>query len=152
MAVQKTPPGTRGVRGMPSFMAKLMMPLMTRIHHRSGDRFSGMNILYLSTVGAKSGQPRTAPVARIDDGDTWLVCASAGGTATHPGWYHNVVAHPDQVYAEVGGVKHHVAVEQLEGADRDRGWAIVVQQVPRFEGYLKKTDRELPVLRLTPIT
>src|SRR4051794_10884969 len=69
--------------------------LLMRLHSRSGDRFNGMDLLYLATVGAKSGQRRTNPVTRFDDGDGWVVAASAGGMAQHPGWHHNVVAHPD---------------------------------------------------------
>lgn len=129
-----------------------MMPVLMRIHRRGGDRFAGMNLLYLTTVGARSGEQRTNPVARFDDGQGgWIIVASAGGTATHPGWYHNIAAHPEQVWAEVSGTKHRVDVEQLQGEVRDRVWALVTQRAPRFEGYLTKTDRQLPILRLTPI-
>jgi deazaflavin-dependent oxidoreductase (nitroreductase family) len=151
MSVQKLPGGTRGTRPPPRLINKIMMPLMTRVHRRSGDRFAGMDLLYLTTVGARSGEQRTNPVARFDDGQGgWVVVASAGGTAHHPGWYHNIVAHPDQVWAEVRGTKRQVTVEQLEGEVRDRVWALVTQHAPRFESYLAKTDRQLPVLRLTP--
>jgi deazaflavin-dependent oxidoreductase (nitroreductase family) len=129
-----------------------MTPLMLRIHKRQGDRFQGQDLLYLTTVGAKSGERRTTPVMRFDDGGGgWVIVASAGGTANHPGWYHNVVAHPDQVQAEVGGKTHRVTVDQLEGEARDRAWAVVVASQPRFGGYTQKTDRVLPVLRLTPV-
>lgn len=152
MSVQKPPGGTRGARTPSRLLGKIMMPLMMRIHRRSGDRFAGMNLLYLTTVGARSGEHRTNPVARFDDGrGGWIIVASAGGTANHPGWYHNIAAHPDQVWAEVSGTKHHVHVEQLEGETRDRVWAVVTHDAPRFEGYLTKTDRQLPVLRLTPV-
>jgi deazaflavin-dependent oxidoreductase (nitroreductase family) len=128
------------------------MPLMMRVHRRQGDRFQGQDLLYLTTVGAKSGQQRTNPVARFDDGGGgWIVVASAGGTAQHPGWYHNIAAHPDQVQAEVAGRTYHVSVDQLEGEARERAWAVVVASQPRFEGYTTKTDRVLPVLRLTPL-
>jgi deazaflavin-dependent oxidoreductase (nitroreductase family) len=152
MSFQKPLGGTRGTRPPPRLIGKVMMPLMTRIHRRTKDRFAGLNLLYLTTVGARSGQQRTNPVARFEDGQGgWIVVASAGGTANHPGWYHNLAAHPDQVWAEVSGTKRHVKVEQLEGEMRDRVWALVTQQAPRFEGYLAKTDRQLPVLRLTPV-
>jgi deazaflavin-dependent oxidoreductase (nitroreductase family) len=151
MSVQKLPAGTRGTRRAPRFLGKLMMPLMIRIHRRGGDTFQGMDLLYLTTVGAKSGERRTTPVARFDDGGGgWVVVASAGGTAGHPGWYHNIVAHPDQVSAEVAGTSHKVTVEQLEGEAREKAWAVVVARAPRFDGYTTKTDRVIPVLRLTP--
>ncbi len=153
MPVKKLPSGTHGSRQPPRFLAKLMTPLLIRVHRRAGDQFQGMELLYLTTVGAKSGERRTTAVARFDDGGGgWVVVASSGGTARHPGWYHNIVAHPDQVWAEVEGTRHQVTVDQLEGEARDRAWAAVVARSPRFENYTATTDRVLPVLRLTPTT
>jgi deazaflavin-dependent oxidoreductase (nitroreductase family) len=151
MPVERLPGGTRGTRQPPGWLAKIMTPILMRVHRRQGDRFQGQDLLYLTTVGAKSGERRTNPVARFDDGGGgWIVVASAGGTANHPGWYHNIVAHPDQVQAEVAGRTHRVTAEQLDGEARDRAWAAVVSASPRFQGYTEKTDRVLPVLRLTP--
>ena len=153
MSVEKLPGGTRGTRQPPGFLARLLVPIMIRVHRRSGDRFQGQDLLYLTTVGAKSGERRTNPVMRFDDGGGgWVVVASAGGTANHPAWYYNIVAHPDQVEAEVAGTKSRVAVDQLEGEARDRAWATIVASQPRFGTYTEKTDRVLPVLRLTPMS
>jgi deazaflavin-dependent oxidoreductase (nitroreductase family) len=152
MSVQKLPGGTRGTRQPPGWLFKIMKPVMMRIHRRQGDTFQGQHLLYLTTIGAKSGESRTNPVARFDDGGGgWIIVASAGGMAKHPGWYHNIVAHPDQVQAEVEGKRYRVTVDQLEGEARDRAWAVVVRDSPRFGGYTEKTDRVLPVLRLTPV-
>jgi deazaflavin-dependent oxidoreductase (nitroreductase family) len=151
MRISKPPAGTHGVRTPPGILGRIMTPLMIRIHRRSGNRFAGMDLLYLTTTGARSGQPRTTAVARFDDGrGGWFVVASAGGAATHPGWYHNVVAHPDDVSAEVDGVRHAVHVEQLDGDERADAWRQIVLSAPRFGGYGQKTDRSIPVLRLTP--
>jgi deazaflavin-dependent oxidoreductase (nitroreductase family) len=152
MAIRKLPEGTRGTRTPPRFLSKAMTGLMVRIHRRGGDRFNGMDLLYLTTVGARSGQRRTTPMARFDDGaGGWFVVASANGAARHPGWYHNVAAHPDQVWAEVSGTSRRVEVEQVEGEARDRAWATVTESAPNFKAYETKTDRELPILRLTPV-
>ncbi|HET7474556.1 MAG TPA: nitroreductase/quinone reductase family protein [Dermatophilaceae bacterium] len=151
MSIAKLPGGTRGGRTPPAWLVKLMLPLAIRWHRRSGDQFKGLGVLYLTTVGARSGEQRTHPVARFGDGeDGWVVVASYGGAAKHPGWYHNIVAHPDQVWAEVDGVKHRVRVEQLEGEARRHAWARVVARAPVFHGYAGKTDRPLPVLQLRP--
>ena len=70
---------------------------------QSGDKFQGQDLLYLTTVGAKTGQKRQTTVARFPDGeDAWLVVASAAGSADHPAWYHNIAAHPNQVWIESG--------------------------------------------------
>jgi deazaflavin-dependent oxidoreductase (nitroreductase family) len=127
--------------------------LLIKVHRRSGDRFMGMDLLYLTTVGAKTGQQRQSPVARFADGDgAWLVVASNGGSAKHPNWYHNLMAHPDQVWIEVGGRTVQATVEQLEGPRRDEAWRRIVASQPRFAGYEKKTTRALPVVRLTAVS
>src|SRR5579859_6312014 len=110
MSFQKTPGGTRGGRGAPSnALTRGMMKAMASWHRRSGDKFQGMDLLYLTTVGAKNGEKRQSTVSRFPDGDdAWLVVASAGGMVSNPAWYHNIAAHPDQVWIEVGGRKLHV--------------------------------------------
>jgi hypothetical protein len=81
MSLQKTPGGTRGPRGAASSNAltRFMSKIMTKWHRRSGDKFMGMDLLYLTTVGAKSGQKRESTVSRFPDSDgAWLIVASAG--------------------------------------------------------------------------
>jgi len=152
MAIRKLPSGTRGARTPPRLLSKILMPLATWVHRRSGDRLRGQDLLYLSTIGARSGQARTNPVARFDDGaGGWFVIASAGGAAAHPAWYHNIVAHPDDVVVEVARTTHRVRVEQLEGDEREAVWRQLTERAPGFAGYENKTDRTIPVLRLTPI-
>ena len=154
MTFQKTPGGTRGARGAGSsnVLTRFMMKGMTRWHRRSGDKFQGMDLLYLTTVGAKSGQKRESTVSRFPDADKgWLIVASAGGSAQHPAWYHNIAAHPDQVWIEVGGQKHHVTPKQLDGDERADAWQRITQSQPRYASYETKTDRHIPVIRLTPV-
>jgi deazaflavin-dependent oxidoreductase (nitroreductase family) len=152
MTFDKTPSGTRGGRGtggsgpVVRFVGRAMM----RQHRRRGDRFMGMDLLYLTTVGAKSGEKRVTPVSRFTDGEgAWLIVASAGGAARHPGWYHNIAAHPDQIWVEVAGQTHHVRAEQLTGERRDEAWRRITASQPRYAGYQRKTDRELPIIRLS---
>lgn len=152
MPFEKLPTGTHGATPPPRFVMKVMQPLMTWIHRRRGDQLFGVDLLYLTTRGAKSGELRTNPVARFDDGSGgWYIVASWGGAAKHPAWYHNLAAHPDEVWAEVERRKHRVRVEQLPPEERDRVWRDVISTVGPFASYEAKTDRVLPVLRLTPV-
>ncbi len=151
MSFQKTPGGTRGGRTVPSnALTRGMMRAMTGFHRMSGDKFSGMDLLYLTTIGAKTGRKRQSTVARFPDGDdAWLVVASAGGSAHHPAWYHNIAAHPDQVWIEFGGRTMRVTPTQLDGDARAQAWQRITQSQPRYSGYERKTDRAIPVIRLT---
>jgi deazaflavin-dependent oxidoreductase (nitroreductase family) len=128
------------------------MRFATWVHRRTKDRAMGLDLLYLTTVGAKSGKQRTVPLARFDDGDGgWLVIGSTGGSARHPAWIHNMAAHPEQVWVEFGREKHRVTAEMLGGEERERRFDEVASAHPRYAGYQAKTDREIPVVRLTPV-
>jgi len=153
MAFEKTPAGTRGksMPGVNSPVSKWINNLMVRMARgRSNGRFMGMDTLVLTTTGAKSGQRRDTLLASFPDGDNaWLICAAFGGNAKNPAWYHNIAAHPDQVEIQVRGRKAKVAPVQLSGEERAAAWQRITTDVPRFKGYETKTDRELPIIRLT---
>ncbi len=150
MTFRTDPSGTRGARAPSSNpLSRLMTRQMIKWHRRKGDKFMGMDVLYLTTTGAKTGQQRLTPVARFPDGEgAWLVVASLAGAARHPAWYHNIAAHPDKVWAEVGGRKSHVRPEPIGGARREEAWQRITKAQPRYAKYQAKTDRVLPVIRL----
>jgi deazaflavin-dependent oxidoreductase (nitroreductase family) len=153
VSFEKTPSGTRGARGpgRSNAFSRFVTRMMIKLHRRSGDKFMGLNLLYLTTVGAKTGQERLTPVAYFPDGDGWLVVASSAGAIRNPSWYHNMAAHPDQIWIEVGGRRFRVTAEQLDGPRREAVWQRITSEQPRYAGYQQKTDRVLPIIRLTPV-
>lgn len=155
MAVELTPNGTRGGRmpRLPGPIGAAADALAAAGYRRFGERMriAGLPLLLLTTYGARSGARRRTLLAWMPDGDGWLVFASAGGAARHPGWYYNLARTPDRVSVDVG--KRHVKVrpESLKGAERDAAWRRVVESSPRYGEYEQKTDRQIPVVRLTPV-
>jgi deazaflavin-dependent oxidoreductase (nitroreductase family) len=151
MAFEKTPRGTYGQK-IPPFagpLMKMLLPL-TRWQVRRSGRSAGMSLVALTTIGAKSGQRRQTILGALPDGDgTWLIAASAGGAVANPAWYHNLAAHPDQAELMVGRDTYAVTATQLAGAQRDAAWEKIVAAQPRYAGYVAKTDRIIPVIRLT---
>src|SRR6266516_7647519 len=129
MSFQDTPGGTRGARTPGSNpVTRALMRAMTSWHRRSGDKFQGMDLLYLTTVGAKTGQKRQSAVARFPDGkDAWLVVASAGGSAT-PGTSRKPTApfpsSGSPAPTEPGEPRYRGPVDAraLEGGFTDRRW------------------------------
>lgn len=118
---------------------------------RQGGEAMGMHLLVLTVPGRSTGEPRSTPVAWFPGEDgSWVVVASANGAARHPAWYHNVAAHPDAVTVELEGRSVPATARELHGEEREREWARIVAAAPRFGGYATKTDREIPVIRLTP--
>jgi deazaflavin-dependent oxidoreductase (nitroreductase family) len=151
VAVEIPPRGTKGTKGPPSGpLGRAMMSVARRVHRLTGSKVSGQPLLYLRTIGAKSGQPRNAVVMAFPEGDdSWLIVASRGGTADHPSWFYNLAKHPDQVEVEVGGRKTAVTPQTLTGPERDTAWKRITSEQKNFAGYEQKTDREMPVIRLT---
>lgn len=150
--------GTRGSR-IPWWLLKYLHPLMegqiTRYRKNAGPEpptLRGFPQVLLTTTGAKTGHERTLPLGALREGDdVWVVIASKGGDASHPAWFINLAKNPDKVWLEVGNKRFHVRPTLLKGAERDTVFAKVVAQAPGYGKYEKRTDRKIPVIRLTPL-
>jgi deazaflavin-dependent oxidoreductase (nitroreductase family) len=105
--------------------------------------------LILHTTGRRSGQLRRTPLSYTDDGDAYVVIASDGGSLHDPDWYLNLRADPD-ADVELAGRRVHVRAETVSGEERDRLWRQAVQSYAGYAGYQARTDRQIPVVRLTP--
>ena len=111
----------------------------------------GQPILLLHTQGAKSGQPRVAPLLYTPHGDAYVIVASKAGAEHHPSWYHNVRAHPDEVEVELGGERIPVTPRVAEGAERDEVWRLVNDNYNGYETYQGRAgSRVIPVVVLEP--
>jgi deazaflavin-dependent oxidoreductase (nitroreductase family) len=148
MTFEAPPGGTYGKRVQSGRTLRFGSRFMAGMYRLFGGRGVG-DLLLLDTVGARSGQPRTTAVRRFEDGDgRWLIVASHAGGAKQPAWLHNLAAHPDQVWIEIGRHRMKVRPELLEGEDRAAAWQRIVAEVPQFGSYETTTDRLIPVLRL----
>jgi deazaflavin-dependent oxidoreductase (nitroreductase family) len=143
--------GTRGARQPGGKVMLWINKLMAKRVRRTG-RGPGFNALVLTTIGRKTGTARETPVGWFPGNDgSYLVVASAAGAAKNPAWYYNLAAHPDRVQIETGnGRKLTVIAQELHGPERDEAWQQITTIAPRFAGYQSKTDRRIPVIRLTP--
>jgi len=117
---------------------------------RVGGNFEGKTLLLLHTKGAKSQQERINPVACIRDGERLAVIASKGGAPTNPDWYYNVTANP-LVTVEVGTEKFQAYASVADEPERTRLYNQMVEVMPGFDDYRRKTTRVIPVIVLTPV-
>jgi deazaflavin-dependent oxidoreductase (nitroreductase family) len=111
--------------------------------------WNGAPTLLLTTTGRQSGEPRTAPLIFGRDGEDLLVVASVGGSPKHPAWYLNLQSDPRasvQVKAERFDVEAHTAPPD----EKPRLWRIMNDVWPNYDVYQTRTDREIPVVVLTP--
>ncbi|TKG71628.1 nitroreductase/quinone reductase family protein [Prauserella endophytica] len=114
---------------------------------RVGGPFEGGGLLLLTTVGARSGQQTTSPLAYLRVDGELVIVGSAGGGPRNPAWYHNLLAHP-AVRVELGTETFDAIAVPAEGAERQRLFEQVVAREPGFGDYQARTARELPVVVL----
>jgi deazaflavin-dependent oxidoreductase (nitroreductase family) len=119
----------------------------------NGGKVDGPNrLILLTTTGAKSGQPRTAPIAYSTDGDRLVILASKGGAPTNPDWYHNLLAHPI-VTVELGTEQFQACASVVtDEQEYERLYAQHAGLMPGFAEYRKKTTRKIPVVILERIS
>lgn len=124
--------------------------LYDRTDGRIGRSLGGRPMLLLRTTGARTGAARTSALLYVRDGDAYAVVASTGGGPTHPGWFHNLQAHPE-AEIQVGRERLAVRARVAEEPERSRLWARAntVNQ-GQYDVYQSRTDRRIPVVVLEP--
>jgi deazaflavin-dependent oxidoreductase (nitroreductase family) len=144
--------------GSPGFKAFQALTAVNRVVYRAtggriGGSFDRAPALLLHHVGARSGQPRVAPLLYLSDGDDLVVVASYGGAPKNPAWFHNLKANPDTM-VEVGRERIPVRAHVATPHERERLWPEVVGLYPAYATYQARTDREIPlvVLRRRPVS
>jgi len=110
----------------------------------------GGPVLLLNTTGRKSGQRRTTPLLYARDGEDFVLIASNGGAPKHPAWYLNLMANPDST-VEIGDREVRVRAEEAHQEEKARLWQKMVEMYPGYDGYQKKTEREIPLVVLHPL-
>lgn len=106
--------------------------------------------LMLTVKGRKSGIPRETPLLCVPDGDTWLIAGSYFGGPKMPVWVNNVRA-ADRATVRFKGKTTEVVPAELSGEDRAAAWQVMLKTWPNFALYEQRTDRTIPVFRLTPV-
>ena len=109
-------------------------------------RDTGLPVVIFTMRGAKSGKIRKIALMRVEHDGAYAMVASDGGAKDHPGWYHNVKAHPDQLMVQDGPEPFDAVARELEGAERDEWWERSVAAYPPYAEYQLRTERQIPVL------
>jgi deazaflavin-dependent oxidoreductase (nitroreductase family) len=142
---------------VPTVRRTKLMELLWKLHPalvratggRIGGRIMGMPVLLLTTVGRKSGAPRTRALTYLARGDAAVVIASFAGEPRHPDWWLNLKKNP-QAQIERDGRRSHVVAREAEGAERERLWQDVVAMDGGYAVYQQRTARRIPVVVLEP--
>lgn len=137
-------------RGLDRWLSPVGVWVMRRTRGGVARRWR-VDALLLTTRGRRSGKERTVVLQFFPDGDAMILAAANDGGASHPGWYHNLVATPE-ARVEVEGRTVTVRAEVLAGDEAEAGWARVLANDPSYERYARAAGaREIPVVRLVPV-
>ncbi|MGA8331725.1 MAG: nitroreductase family deazaflavin-dependent oxidoreductase [Mycobacterium sp.] len=114
-----------------------------------GYLWNGVPTLLLTATGRRTGRKLTSPLIFARDGDDYLIVASMGGAPRHPSWFLNLQAKPEadiQVKADT----FPVVARAASATEKPRLWKIVTDVWPNYDVYQSRTDRDIPVVVLSP--
>ncbi len=117
----------------------------------AGTELKGRPVILLTTIGAKSGKIRKTPLMRVEHDGEYAVVASLGGAPKNPVWYYNIKANP-QVELQDGESTKDYQSREVFGDEKALWWERAVATWPDYADYQTKTDREIPVFVLTPVS
>ena len=118
---------------------------------RWGGRLMGLPMVLLHLVGRKTGKPRRTPLLYLEDGEDVVIVASFYGSAKHPAWFRNLMAAPE-CDIRIGRRRYRVRARTATKEEREKLWPRLVDFYPDYAVYQSRTDREIPVVILSPVS
>jgi F420H(2)-dependent quinone reductase len=132
--------------------ARTVTALHTQVYKLTGGKVGGTagntTMGLLTTTGRKSGRPRTTPLNIIGDGERWLLVASYGGDDRDPQWFKNLRSNPEATI-QLGAATIPVRATVASDEEKRALWPRVLSSYKGYEGYQRKTSRDIPVVILT---
>lgn len=144
-------------------MLRPVTALLARILHRADSmvfklsqgrhtvaEIVGLPIIQLTTIGAKSGQPRTTPLVGLFHGERIALIGSNFGQKHNPGWYYNLVANPNCEVIK-GGRSLRFTAREVFGDERETYWQMALSYYTGYQKYKERAShRHIPVMLLEP--
>lgn len=135
-----------------SLLIRTLTPLDRAVLERTDAKYTvlgpiGAPVILLTTIGRKSGQPRTQPLLYVHDGDTLYVVGSNFGQAKHPAWTVNLLANPEATVA-IAGERIQVSATLVPDADKEAIFARFVEITGAYAAYRDRTTRDLRIFAL----
>ncbi|MCV7027894.1 nitroreductase family deazaflavin-dependent oxidoreductase [Mycobacterium sherrisii] len=140
-----------------SRLLAVLLRYFARAHifvYRHTDGILGARLLWLpaallTTIGRKSGEPRTTATLYLRDGDRVVLPASFGGRDEHPLWYRNLKENP-HVQVQIGAEHLQLRARDATDAERARYWPPLMRMYPPYRNYRAAADRVVPLVICEP--
>lgn len=114
-----------------------------------GLTMQGKPCVVVTMRGRRSGRVRKVALMRVEHDGTYAAVASKGGDAHHPGWYFNLLDHPE-VTVQDGPEVNDRRARVADDDERAAWWARAVEVWPPYDDYQRNTERSIPVVLLEP--
>jgi deazaflavin-dependent oxidoreductase (nitroreductase family) len=152
-AVQRALQQVAAVPSLSPVLKPAVTALDKMLHRVTGGKVSAtaglvaFPTIIVTTTGARSGEPRTAPLAAIPVHDDLALIGSNGGSGKMPNWVFNLRAHPEASISYSGRVVNVIAAEAA--ADQyEEAFAAAARIYAGFTGYRERADSTIPVFML----
>jgi deazaflavin-dependent oxidoreductase (nitroreductase family) len=130
-------------------IGKLNVPIYRLTRGRLMNKVGRAPVLLLTSIGRRSGQPRTAPVLYLRDGERVVVIGSNAGNVRAPAWSLNLQTNPD-AEIQIGGERRLVRARVAESEERAELWRQMNVEYEGFDDYATRTARDIAVFVLEP--
>lgn len=142
------------LRPVTAFFAPIVYRVDLFILKCTKGRFSaaelvGWPIVQLTTLGAKTNQPRTMPLLGMFDQGNIALVASSLGRPYSPGWYYNLKAHPE-CEVEFKGRSSKYLAREIMGEEYQYYWKLAISFYAGYDKYRQRAARHIPVMLLEP--
>ena len=156
---EERPPGLDDPRTVTviKWMARIQVAVFKATNGRVGNTWrvgagwsKPVPTLLLHHVGRKSGTEFTTPLLYLEDGTDLVVVASQGGLPKNPQWFLNLLATPECAVSLPRRREVPVLAHQATPEEKGRLWPLLVDLYADFAKYQRWTDRDIPVVVLSP--
>lgn len=154
MAETRLPPWTPSQERWADVVIRLMTAANVWAYRLTGGRLGGKflrgaPVCLVTTIGKKSGQPRTVALLYLRDGADVILVASKGGMSHSPAWYWNMLANPE-ITVQIGGATTPMRVRRASSEEKAALWPRLVAMYPDYDDYQGRTTRDIPVMIASP--
>jgi deazaflavin-dependent oxidoreductase (nitroreductase family) len=134
-----------------SASSRKQVELYEATNGEKGGDLRGRPVIILTSVGAKTGKLRKTALMRVEHDGRYAVVASLGGAPRDPVWYYNLKKQP-HVELQDGATRRDYTAYEVTGAEKATWWERAVEAWPDYARYQTRTDRQIPVFVLEPMT
>ena len=116
-----------------------------------GVTMQGLPTVLMTYRGARSGKVRKTPLMRVEHQGRYAAVASKGGEPTNPQWYASLLDEP-VIELQDGTVTRQYRAREVFGDEKALWWRRAVDAYPDYADYQRRTDRQIPVVVLEPVS